>query len=69
MTSPPLSPMPGRIFAHSEAVAVYPVASVAFELPETAHTDTTIDLATPDGNGRVVDWSLTHNGEAVSINM
>jgi hypothetical protein len=59
----------GRRFTHSEAVAVYPVAGVAFELPETAHTDTTIDLVTTltEMDGLTADWSLTRNGEAVSI--
>jgi len=57
------------IFAHSEAVAVYPVAGVAFELPETAHTDTTIDFVTTmtEMDGLTAGWSLTRNGEAVSI--
>jgi len=53
----------------SEAVAVYPVAGVAFEIPETAHTDTTIDLVTTltEMDGLTAGWSLTRNGEAVSI--
>ena len=59
----------GRRFTHSEVVAVYPVAGVAFELPETAHTDTTIDLVTTltEMDGLTANWSLTLNGEAVSI--
>lgn len=42
---------------------------MAFELPETAHTDTTIDLVTTltEMDGLTANWSLTLNGEAVSI--
>ena len=59
----------GRSFTHSEKVTVYPVAGVAFELPATAHTDTSIDLVTTltEMDGLTAEWSLTRNGEVVSI--
>jgi len=59
----------GRIFTHSEMVAVYPVAGLAFELPAAAHTDTTINLVTSlsEMDGLTAGWSLIRNGEAVSI--
>ncbi|OLN30074.1 EF hand domain/PKD domain protein [Desulfosporosinus metallidurans] len=59
----------GRSFTHSESVAIFPVAGVAFELPATAHTDTSIELVTSltEMDGLTAEWSLTKNGEAVAI--
>ncbi|NPV89714.1 MAG: S-layer homology domain-containing protein [Firmicutes bacterium] len=59
----------GRSFTHSRAITVYPVASMAFELPAMVHTDTVIDLAATltEMDGLTADWSLTRNGEAVSL--
>ncbi|OPY55756.1 MAG: Cellulosome-anchoring protein precursor [Pelotomaculum sp. PtaU1.Bin035] len=59
----------GRSFTHSQAVTVYPVAGVAFELPAMTHTDTAIDLVTTlmEMDGLTVNWSLTRNAEAVSL--
>ncbi len=59
----------GRSFTHSETVTVYPVPDVAFELPATAHTDTTIELGTTltEMDGLTVEWSLTRGGEAVAL--
>lgn len=59
----------GRSFTHSETVIVYPVPNVAFELPATAHTDTTIELGTTltEMDGLTAEWSLTRGGEAVAL--
>jgi hypothetical protein len=59
----------GREFTHSETVMVYPVPNVAFELPATAHTDTTIELGTTltEIDGLTAEWSLTRGGEAVAL--
>ena len=58
----------GRSFSHSASIMVYPVVSVAFDLPEKKHTDTTIDLITTlsEMDGLIAVWSLTRNGEAVA---
>jgi hypothetical protein len=59
----------GRSFTHSETVTVFPVRDVAFELPATAHTDTTIELGTTltEMDGLTAEWSLTRGGEAVAL--
>jgi len=59
----------GRSFTHSQAIAVYPVVSMAFELPSAVHTDTVIDLATnlTEMDGLTAYWSLSRNSEAVSV--
>lgn len=59
----------GKSFIHNEIITVYPVPSVSFELPETIHTDSIVNLATilAEMDGLSVDWSLAKNGEAVSI--
>lgn len=59
----------GRSFSHSSTITVFPVVSVSFDLPETAHTDTTIDLTTTlsEMDGLTAGWSLTRNGEAVTV--
>lgn len=59
----------GRSFAHNESIKVFPVAGVSYELPATAHTDTTLNLATTqtEMEGLTVVWGLTRNGEKVTI--
>ena len=59
----------GQSFTHSETVMVFPVPDVAFELPATAHTDTTIKLGTTltEMDGLTAEWSLTRGGEAVAL--
>lgn len=59
----------GRSFTHSETVMVYPVPNVAFELPATTHTDTTIKLGTTmtELDGLTAEWSLTRGGGAVAL--
>ena len=48
---------------------VYQVPNVAFELPATTHTDTTIELGTTltEMDGLTAEWSLTRGGEAVAL--
>ena len=59
----------GREFIHTEKITVYPVIGIDFDLPDTAHTDTSIDLpvSLTDAAGLKVEWSLTKNGDPVSI--
>lgn len=59
----------GRTFEDSQTVTVYPVGSVGFYLPEIAHTDTRVQVqATFQNLGTAeIQWSLTRNGESVSL--
>lgn len=59
----------GRTFEASQTVAVYPVGSVGFYLPEIAHTDTSVLVkATFQNLGTAeIQWSLIKDGEAVSV--
>jgi hypothetical protein len=59
----------GRVFTHTESTKVYPVAGIAFTLPETSHTDTAVDVATTltNADGLPVIWSLTKNGEPAAL--
>lgn len=59
----------GRSFSHSSSITVYPLVGMSFDLPEKAHTDTTIDLTTTlsEMDGLTAGWSLTRNGEAVTV--
>lgn len=59
----------GREITHCQTITVYPVVTVRFTLPETAHTDTSIavDLKTENlGESKVV-WFVTKDGEAIDI--
>ncbi|BAL01485.1 putative surface layer protein [Oscillibacter valericigenes Sjm18-20] len=59
----------GRIFTHTESTQVYPVADIAFTLPEAAHTDTDVNVVTTltDADGLSAVWSLTKNGESAEL--
>ena len=59
----------GRIFTHTESTTVYPVAEIAFILPETAHTDTELKISTTllNADDMPVVWSLMKNGEPAEI--
>lgn len=59
----------GRIFTHSESSKVYPVAEIAFTLPEASHTDITVETTATRANadGLPVTWSLIKNGESVKV--
>lgn len=59
----------GREVTHSQTVTVYPVITMDFTLPETAHTDTTIpvELKTQNLGQNTVVWSLTQDGKALEL--
>jgi hypothetical protein len=60
----------GRIFLFENGgrIEILPVLSISFELPESTHTDRTIDLRTR-GNNNVppVEWAITKNGAPVEL--
>lgn len=60
----------GRVFLYEDGgkVEVLPVLSITFELPETTHTDRTLDLRTRGNNNVLpVEWTLTRDGQPVEI--
>ena len=59
----------GRIFTHRESTKVYPVAGISFDLPSASHTDIALDVSTAltEADGLSVNWSLTKNGETLTI--
>jgi len=60
----------GRVFLfeNSGKIEVLPVLDISFELPESTHTDRTVDLRTRGNNNVLpVEWSLTKDGEPVEI--
>ena len=59
----------GRAFETSSGVTVYPVGAAGFYLPEITHTDQTVAVETTFKNigTATAVWSLTRNGEAVSL--
>ncbi|RJQ39645.1 MAG: S-layer homology domain-containing protein, partial [Nitrospiraceae bacterium] len=60
----------GRVFLFENGgrIEVLPVLSLSFELPESTHTDRTVDLRTRGNNNVLpVEWSLTKDGKPVEI--
>lgn len=59
----------GREITHSQTVTVYPVITMDFTLPETAHTDTTIpvELIIQNLGQNTVVWSVTQDGKALEL--
>ncbi|RJE46590.1 MULTISPECIES: S-layer homology domain-containing protein [unclassified Dehalobacter] len=60
----------GRVFLFENGgkIEVLPVLNISFELPEATHTDRTINLRTRGNNNVLpVNWSLTKDGEPVSL--
>jgi hypothetical protein len=58
----------GRVFLFENGgkIEVLPVLNISFELPESTHTDRTVDLRTRGKNNVLpVEWSLTKDGESV----
>lgn len=53
----------GRSYSHTAPVKVYPVPSISYALPETAHTDTIVNVIpkTSELDGLNVEW-LLENG-------
>lgn len=60
----------GRVFLFENGgrIEVLPVLNISFELPESTHTDRTVDLRTRGNNNVLpVEWSLTKDGKPVEI--
>lgn len=59
----------GREITHCQTITVYPVVTVKFTLPETAHTDTSIaiDLKTENVGELPIVWSVNKDGEASDL--
>ena len=58
----------GRVFLFENGgkIEVLPVLNISFELPESTHTDRTIDLRTRGNNNVLpVEWSITKDGVQV----
>jgi len=60
----------GRVFLFENGgkIEVLPMLSLSFELPESTHTDRTVDLRTRGNNNVLpVEWTLTKDGKPVEI--
>lgn len=59
-----------RSYRHEASIIIYPTISMDFKLPNNAHTDKNINLnavSSESLEGMTVNWSLTHNGEKVTL--
>lgn len=59
----------GRVFKHSSSIKIYPVMTIFFDLPEYAHTDTSIEvnvLAEELENAKIT-WNLEKDGKPVQL--
>ena len=59
----------GKEVKHEQTIDIYPVVSAEFKLPETAHTDTTVDvnLSTENLGENLVIWSVQRNGKEIDL--
>lgn len=59
----------GREVSHSQTITVYPVVTVDFTLPKTAHTDTSVavDLKAENLGKSDIAWSLTKDGKPADL--
>ncbi|MBU5255185.1 S-layer homology domain-containing protein [Tissierella praeacuta] len=59
----------GKEVKHEQTIDIYPVVSAEFKLPETAHTDTTIDveLSTENLGDNPVAWSVQRDGKEIDF--
>src|SRR5699024_3575918 len=59
----------GREIIVSDVIKIYPVGEIKLELDKITHTDKNITLKTETKNTEYMDlvWSLTRNGEEVSV--
>ncbi|WP_410176543.1 S-layer homology domain-containing protein [Sedimentibacter saalensis] len=59
----------GKQVKHQQTISIYPVVSAKFNLPETAHTDTSVavDLYTENLGGNSVAWSLKEDDKEIEI--
>ncbi len=58
----------GRTFEHRDNIKVYHLITTEFDLPETAHTDDTLDILVHEsGLGSLdIEWSLEKEGQSVN---
>lgn len=59
-----------RSYSHEASIIIYPTINMDFKLPNNAHTDKSINLnavSLESLEGTTVNWSLTHNGEKVTL--
>lgn len=59
----------GRVFEYEDSIKIYPIIKASFDLPETGHTDSKIDVTTAlneIGSNNIV-WTLQKDGETVDI--
>jgi len=59
----------GRTFEYRDNIKVYPVMSISFELPEYAHTDTSIEVhvTTEELGDSNITWNLEKDGKPVQL--
>lgn len=59
----------GRTFEYRDNIKVYPVMSISFELPEYAHTDTSIEVhvTTEELEDSNITWNLEKDGKPVQL--
>jgi len=59
----------GKQAKHEQTISIYPVVSAKFNLPETAHTDTSVavDIYTENLGGNSVAWSLKKDDKEIEI--
>ncbi|MFZ5966199.1 MAG: S-layer homology domain-containing protein [Bacillota bacterium] len=59
----------GRTFEYRDNIKVYPVMSISFELPEYAHTDTSIEvhITTEELEDSNITWNLEKDGKPVQL--
>ena len=59
----------GRVFANTTDIAVYPVGSAGFYLPEIFHTDKTVHVEAifSEIGSHTAKWSLLRDGKEVSL--
>ena len=59
----------GKTAECQQTITVYPIAGLAFSLPATAHTDTTIpvELLSENIGDASVSWSIERDGQPVSL--
>ncbi len=58
-----------RVFSDTADIAVYPVGSAGFYLPEIFHTDKTVSVEAVFGEigSHTAEWSLTRDGKEISL--
>ena len=59
----------GKEVKHKQTIDVYPIVSANFELPESAHTDTTVavNLEVENLGDNLVVWSVQKDGNEIEI--